>query len=1229
MVRVSAVLVLLAALSVALLHPADAAKLLFSRTRVPSGWASLSRASPSASVRFTVGLRGASVDAMAATFWSISDPTSPDYLRLLSRQQIDERFGPSEQQRVAVQQWLAEAGVSEADMRHVSSAIEVSTTAAVAERLFATEMRLFQHGTSGKQAVKAWGRAELPDHIHPIVELVTGLSSFPVSKPAPVVRAAAPADADAVIPQTIRALYQIRAQQSGAAPSATQAVIEFGGQCFSNNDTQAFAAAVGYDSGNASIADITDDHIVGDNDPGAQGVESTLDVQYMASTNLEAQMWFWIEDPANWLYEYALHALNSSVVPQVVSISYGEWEGMQCFADPQECELLDLSSEEYTAATNALFMKMGMAGTSIVVASGDSGANSRTDEQCLAYNLRPEFPASSPYVTTVGATMVVNATYGLDDVPACKRGAFHCITGGREVAVSRAMAGFTSGGGFSNTTGATRPAYQDEVVQAYLSSGVQLPPESYYNVKGRAEPDVSAVGSLGLISIDGEFGTIGGTSMSAPIFAGVASLVNEIAVSKTGSPLGFLNPLLYKMYADQPETFHDVVEGDNICPEEYCGPNCKGYVATKGWDPVTGLGTPNAARMEEYVNQLMDDVLARRAAQAAAAPAAASSAAPRFFNKQPAQPATFESLRAAYNMSSRWSALRAKLAAGGVQPDETWQGLQPLAIGFTDEKTLVVALASSIVTLSYPELTVLNNCTIDASVQLSGFATSGSTVTALLIDPLYGNVYLTSYDPLTCSTTSSATIKYPTNLLAVDRSAKLAMTSTGGQLAVLSSLQSGERQLVLSNSSWAGVVAGALANSQAWVGYVTLDAQQRVKGHVAVYTPELAFTVELPSRFQQSIVEGISLDAEGKYAYVFYLGLTRQAEELGIGQYSTADGSLVAELSLSLEELIPSTAPIAGANAGEVVYMSGNQLVTLSANGTTAVEVGKYPLLAFPSDVAVTMDGDVLVALTAAMQIVKLNSSGQIVYEYDAQMPDCSQEPFLDVAAGRGGEVLMPLCNGTVVIFGRDGAVAASVNTGDSTLPRGIAAGPRDTFFFTDDNNKAEVTHMTRDGTVARTFTAAAAQWLFSVKYSLRDDTVYATDVLGGFIYGWAVNATGEPTLKLDVSAATGVPMTEVYSLAIDHAHSQMVVSTITQSGSALVWFDIATQRPAGKNYSFVGGEATGVAVSMDGSRVYANDLFNSAVYVFHQDAQQLLSVEKRTVGAGGSRLSKLRAALD
>ena len=213
-------------------------------------------------------------------------------------------------------------------------------------------------------------------------------------------------------------------------------------------------------------------------------------------------------------------------------------------------------------------------------------------------------------MTTVGATEIRNATYLDPTTPACQT--YSCVEDGREVAVSLAISGFTSGGGFSNVSGANRPRYQAAAVRAYLNSGVMLPNASAFNEHGRGEPDVSAVGHNGFIAYAGQIGLVGGTSMSSPIFAGVVSLLNTIAVKKTGQTLGFLNPLLYKMAAAEPDTFHDITEGDNICPEYGCRPSCQGYYAAKGWDPVTGLGTPDAGKMEAYVSQLMDKVLSNR-----------------------------------------------------------------------------------------------------------------------------------------------------------------------------------------------------------------------------------------------------------------------------------------------------------------------------------------------------------------------------------------------------------------------------------------------------------------------------------------------------------------------------------------------------------------------------------------------------------------------------------------
>jgi tripeptidyl-peptidase-1 len=73
-------------------------------------------------------------------------------------------------------------------------------------------------------------------------------------------------------------------------------------------------------------------------------------------------------------------------------------------------------------------------------------------------------------------------------------------------------------------------------------------------------------------------------SASAPIFASTIALLN----SQRLVPLGFLNPWLYLESA----VLNDITTGSN--------PGCgtSGFPAAAGWDPVTGLGTPNFAKMQ-------------------------------------------------------------------------------------------------------------------------------------------------------------------------------------------------------------------------------------------------------------------------------------------------------------------------------------------------------------------------------------------------------------------------------------------------------------------------------------------------------------------------------------------------------------------------------------------------------------------------------------------------------
>merc|ERR1712000_590534 len=136
------------------------------------------------------------------------------------------------------------------------------------------------------------------------------------------------------------------------------------------------------------------------------------------------------------------------------------------------------------------------------------------------------------------------------------------------------------------------PSYQKDAVEAYLSGGTALPPSTMYNGSNRGFPDIAAMGNGFAVYVNtyGGWTTVGGTSASSPTVA---------------ASIGYLNPLLYKMYAASPDAFTDVTIGDNKCTEDGCASTCKGYECAKGWDPVTGLGTPVVDKMVSYVESLI------------------------------------------------------------------------------------------------------------------------------------------------------------------------------------------------------------------------------------------------------------------------------------------------------------------------------------------------------------------------------------------------------------------------------------------------------------------------------------------------------------------------------------------------------------------------------------------------------------------------------------------------
>jgi len=98
-----------------------------------------------------------------------------------------------------------------------------------------------------------------------------------------------------------------------------------------------------------------------------------------------------------------------------------------------------------------------------------------------------------------------------------------------------------------------------------------------------------------VIAYDAAFYLVSGTSASSPTVAGMISMINYARIKAGKSSLGFLNPTLYSLYDSDPEMyFNDVTEGYNIGCE--VDENI-GFYAAKGWDPLTGVGTPKFSKL--------------------------------------------------------------------------------------------------------------------------------------------------------------------------------------------------------------------------------------------------------------------------------------------------------------------------------------------------------------------------------------------------------------------------------------------------------------------------------------------------------------------------------------------------------------------------------------------------------------------------------------------------------
>ncbi|RFU29396.1 hypothetical protein B7463_g6918, partial [Scytalidium lignicola] len=625
-------------------HPARA---LHEKREASAHWIARTRAAPEIMVPVRIGLAQPNVHLAHDLLMDIADPRSDKYGQHMTAEEVGELFRPSGESITKVREWLHDSGI-DAERHEISAGrswLKFDATVAELESLLATEYHVFHYTQTGEEHLGCH-EYHLPQHIQEHIDLITPAVSMTKFKrdeqvkkraapkvsspaapkthftPASMVHDSLVANIDfpcsvAVTPDCIRQLYGVPNNTLAHAGNEI-GIFESGEPYYQEDLDSLFELVAPYiPKGTYPIVYSIDGGLALED--GLVGPEADLDLSIaIPLVYPQKAVFFAVDDEkeielARGFGDTFLDALDASYCtfeggddptldPQYPDtgpnpepgLSNGTWGKPEMCGAYKPTNVITVSygvaeyqySFFYENRQCLEFLKLGLQGVTVVYASGDYGVAGNgiclapanvTDEAQLAQYpgaFSPGFPASCPYVTAVGATML-NSTTGLG-----------------ETAVAWPEYQFYSGGGFSNYWPA--PDYQKEALSSYFKNspppyGDTVYGTPFYNKSGRGFPDLAAIGINFFMYLGGEPNFAAGTSAAAPLVASMINIINEHRLAAHKRPVGFINPTIYQ----NPHIFNDITTGNNP------GCNTNGFDAVKGWDPVTGLGTPNFPKLLE------------------------------------------------------------------------------------------------------------------------------------------------------------------------------------------------------------------------------------------------------------------------------------------------------------------------------------------------------------------------------------------------------------------------------------------------------------------------------------------------------------------------------------------------------------------------------------------------------------------------------------------------------
>ena len=448
----------------------------------------------------------------------------------IGRAEMARNFHPAAADYQAAVDWLKGEGftITQDD----PSRLAVFAKGRVADVARAFQTTFARVAVGGREHTSAVTAPNLPAAFAPVVLGVNGLQPhLQPQKHSRVVPLSTTGNGPPFLPSQIAKVYNANGlSQTGAGQTIGIVIDTFP----ADSDLTSFWTTCGVSQ---SLTNIQKVQVVAGTLPAPSG-EETLDVEWSSSVAPGAKVRVYATLDLSFTHLDQAYAQIYADLPtqptlHQVSLSYGLGEGYTSTSQMQ-------TDEQY-------FANLASAGVTVFVSTGDGGSNPTNTGASGGTTAMPESPSNSFSVTAVGGTsLTVDNTTGAETNETVWSG---------------------SGGGVSTLF--TRPSWQ---TGAGVPSGTT-----------RVLPDVASAADPGtgcLVILNGANVQYGGTSWSAPTWAGFCALINQARTTSGLGALGLLGPKIYPLLGSG--AFRDITAGSNGT-----------YSAGTGFDLCSGLGVPN------------------------------------------------------------------------------------------------------------------------------------------------------------------------------------------------------------------------------------------------------------------------------------------------------------------------------------------------------------------------------------------------------------------------------------------------------------------------------------------------------------------------------------------------------------------------------------------------------------------------------------------------------------